>query len=141
MAFNRFFESKKEYGVLLLRLLVGIRLVEGMWNIIFDGQIQGVAGFFDQFHIPLPMLSAVLAVYAEFICGILFITGLWVRMAALVMIFTFTIAIVVVDIHNGFEKAFPAWTIWAVSIFLLFYGAGKFSIDEKLLNRRRVIMP
>jgi putative oxidoreductase len=113
--------------------------VEGMWNIIFDGQIRGVAGFFNQFHIPLPTLSAVLCVYAEFICGILFIAGLWTRMAALVMIFTFTIAILMVDIHNGFEKAFPAWTIWAVSIFLLFNGGGKFSIDEKFLNHRRLV--
>jgi putative oxidoreductase len=92
----------------------------------------------NSFHIPFPTLSAVLCVYAEFTCGILFIAGLWVRTAALVMIFTFTIAIAVVDIHDGFEKAFPAWTIWAVSTFLLFYGGGKFSVDEKFLNHRRL---
>lgn len=129
---NEFFESKKDYGIFLLRLVIGFRLVEGMWNIIFNGEIQGVADYFNQIHLPLPALSAVLAVYAEFICGFLFILGLWVRPAAAVMVFTFTIALVFVDLYIGFEKAFPAWAIFSVSVFLLFSGPGKVSIDEKI---------
>jgi uncharacterized membrane protein YphA (DoxX/SURF4 family) len=54
----------------------------------------------------------------------------------LIMVFTFTVAIVFVDFRAGFEKAFPAWSIWAVSVFLLCYGAGKISLDEKLRSRQ-----
>ena len=132
MRLNKLLSLKKDFGVLILRLIFGYRLVEGMVTVLMNRQIPGLAEFFAANHIPLSTISAYLAVYAELICGILFIIGLWVRPAALVMVFTFTVAIVFIDFQTGFEKGFPAWAIWAVSVFLLFYGAGKFSIDEKL---------
>jgi putative oxidoreductase len=125
---------KKDFGVLILRLIFGFRLVEGMVTVIMNRQIPGLAEFFAGNHIPFSITSAYVAVYAELICGVLFIIGYWVRPAALIMVFTFTVAIVFVDFRAGFEKGFPAWSIWAVSIFLLFYGAGRISLDEKLKN-------
>jgi putative oxidoreductase len=125
---------KKDFGVLILRLIFGFRLVEGMVTVIMNRQIPGLAEFFADNHIPFSITSAYVAVYAELICGVLFIIGYWVRPAALIMVFTFTVAIVFVDFREGFEKGFPAWSIWAVSIFLLFYGAGRISLDEKLKN-------
>jgi putative oxidoreductase len=123
---------KKDFGVLILRLVFGYRLVEGMVTVLLNGQIPGLAQFFQASHIPFSLASAYLAVCAELICGILFIIGYWVRPAALVMVFTFTVAIVFVDFPAGFEKGFPGWSIWAVSVFLLCYGAGRISLDEKL---------
>jgi putative oxidoreductase len=123
---------KKDIGVLILRLVFGYRLVEGMVTVLMNGQVPGLARYFEGSHIPFSLVSAYLAVYAELICGILFIIGLWVRPAAFVMVFTFTIAILYVDFQAGFEKGFPGWSIWAVSVFLLCYGAGKISLDEKL---------
>lgn len=127
---------KKNFGVLILRLVFGYRLVEGMVTVLMNRQIPGLAEFFAGVHIPFSLTSAYLAVGAELICGVLFIIGLWVRPAALIMVFTFTVAIVFVDFQAGFEKGFPAWSIWAVSVFLLFYGAGRFSLDN-LLPRNR----
>jgi hypothetical protein len=66
-----FLESKKDFGVLILRLLFGFRLVEGMCIVIFTGQIHGVADFFGRNQIPVPLISAYLTVSAELICGIL----------------------------------------------------------------------
>ena len=103
-----------------------------MVTVLSNGQIPGLAEYFKSNQIPFSLASAYLAVYAELICGILFIVGFWVRPAALIMVFTFTVAIVFVDYRVGFEKGFPAWSIWAVSVFLLCYGAGKISLDEKL---------
>ena len=103
-----------------------------MVTVLWNRQIPGLAEFFEGNHIPFSSTSAYLAVYAEFICGILFIIGYWMRPAALIKVFTFTVAIVFVDFQAGFEKGFPAWAIWAMSIFLLFYGAEKISLDEKL---------
>ncbi|HSZ32235.1 MAG TPA: DoxX family protein [Puia sp.] len=126
---------KKDFGVFILRLIFGYRLVEGMATVLMNGQIPGLAQFFEANHIPFSLVSAYLAVYAELICGILFIIGLWLRPAALVMVFTFTVAIVFVDFKAGFERGFPGWSIWAVSVFLFCYGAGKISLDEKLRSR------
>ena len=141
MNFNKFLESKKDFGVLILRSIFGFRLVEGMYIVIFNGQMHGLGDFFAENHIPFPKISAYLAVYAELIAGILFIIGLWVRPAAMIMVFTFTVAIVFIDIYAGFEKGFPAWSIWAVSFFLLFYGAGKISLDGKLKTTDGDLLP
>jgi len=136
MGLDQFFNSRKEYGAVFLRLVIGCRLIVAVWNVVFNWQnMHAVKDFFESVHIPLPMISAVVAVYAEFICGILYISGLWVRQAALVMIINFIIAIAFVDVHTNFEKAFSAYVILAASVFFLFHGAGKISIDEQLNKR------
>jgi putative oxidoreductase len=122
---------KKDFGVLILRLIFGFRLVEGMVTVLMNKWIPGLADYFAANHIPFALASTYLAVYAELICGVLFIIGLWVRPAALIMVINFTVAIVFVDFRAGFEKGFPAWSILAVSVFLFCYGAGKISLDEK----------
>ena len=138
MKLNQIFQSKKEYGLVFLRLVIGCRLIIGVWSSIISWQqMLGVKDFFQQSNIPLALTSAVVAVYAEFICGLLFIIGLWVRQAALVMIITFVVAIIFVDIHNTFIVAFPAWAILAASMAFLFYGAGGFSLDEWLTKRKK----
>lgn len=126
-------ESKKDYGTLFLRLIIGWRLVAGTWQVISkDGGMQIVKDFFEQLNVPFPSFSAYTSVYAQFICGILFIIGLWVRPAALVMLINFAVAIAAYDIHHGIEKAFPAWIILACSFFFLLNGGGKFSIDRRI---------
>lgn len=136
MKVYQFLNSGKDYGVIFLRLVIGCRLIFAVWDVVFSWQnILGVKDFFQSVHIPIPMISAVVAVYAEFICGILYIIGLWVRQAAILMIINFIVAIAYVDVHNNFEKAFPAWVILATSVFFLFYGAGKISIDA-YINKR-----
>ena len=105
-----------------------------MFSVLLNRQIHGLAEYFESNHIPFSLISAYLAVFAELICGILYIVGLWVKPAALIMVFTFSVAIVFVDFQAGFERGFPAWSIWAVSIFLLLNGAGKISMDEKFLR-------
>lgn len=142
MKLTQTFQSKKEYGLLFLRLVIGYRLIVAVWSSVISWQqILGVKDFFQQSNIPLPLTSAVVAVYAEFICGLLFIIGLWIRQAALVMILTFIVAIIFVDIHNTFKLAFPAWAILASSVAFLFYGAGGFSVDKWLgkSNKRESI--
>ena len=127
-------ESKKEYGSFFLRFVIGWRLIAGAWLAIsIPGNMSGVKDFFEQLNLPFPLISAYASVYAQFICGILFIIGLWVRPAALVMVINFIVAIAMYDIHYGIEKAFPAWAILAGSLFFLLNGGGKFSAD-KVIN-------
>src|SRR6478609_5707557 len=115
-------ESKKDLGVLALRLVIGWRLIAGAWNVISNNGMDGVIDFFNQLHLPMPNTCAYISVYAQFICGVLFIIGLFTRYAAATMIINFAVAIIVYDIHHGIEKAFPAWIILAASFFFLFNG-------------------
>ena len=132
----RYFEPKKDYGVIFLRLVIGLRLVAGAWVVIKSSeQMAGVEKFFQSLHIPAPGISGYVSVYAQFICGILFIIGLWVRPAALVMIINFIVAIIAAHLKDSLVTAFAPWVILAASFFFLFYGAGKISLDEQFKKR------
>jgi putative oxidoreductase len=130
---NQFFEARKEYGVIFLRLVIGWRLIAGVLPYVVQSKpISEVSSFFTALHLPVPMLSAWLSVYAQFFCGVLYIIGLWVRPAAIVMIINFVVAIVAAHLQDEIEKSFAAWVILAASILFLFNGAGKLSLDDAL---------
>lgn len=129
---NQFFESRKGYAVIFLRLVIGWRLIAGVWPYVSQSKpMSEVKDFFTQLHLPAPLLSAYLSVYTQFICGILFIIGLWVRPAAVVLIINFAIAIITAHLNEGIEKSFAAWIILAGSLLFLFNGAGKISLDNR----------
>lgn len=130
---NDYFEKRKSFGIISLRVVAGWRLIAGVAGYAFGIKpISEVAGFFEQLHIPIPMLSATISVYAQLICGVLFLIGLWVRPAALIMIVNFIVAIVAAHTHDPIEKSFAAWALLAMSVCLLFNGSGKFAIDKVL---------
>ncbi len=134
---NQFFEPRRSYGVIFLRLVIGWRLIAGVWDYVIQIKpMSEVAGFFEQLHLPLPAASAFVSVYAQFVCGVLFILGLWTRPAAILMIINFTVAILAAHLQDGIEQSFAAWAILSASVLFLFNGSGKPAVDN-LLNRRR----
>jgi putative oxidoreductase len=129
---NNFFETKKDYGAIFLRVIIGWRLLAGVWPYVSQARsINEVKTFFIQLFIPLPLWSAYISVYVQFICGILVIAGLWIRPAALLMIINFSVAILAGHLNDGIEKSFAAWIILAASFFFLFYGPGKLAMDKR----------
>jgi putative oxidoreductase len=76
---------------------------------------------------PVPLFSAMLSVYAQLVCGILIISGFYIRIASLVMIINFLIALIIVHRQDSFEAMTPALAILFANILFLFYGAGKYS--------------
>jgi putative oxidoreductase len=134
---NRYFESRKAFGAIFLRLIIGWRLIDGSQDNVFswDRMIE-FRDFLQNHHVPFPLASAQISVYAQFICGILYITGAFVRPAALVMIINFIAALVIAHIGTTFQQSFEALMMLFGSIFFLFYGAGKISIDELRLKQK-----
>lgn len=130
---NNYFQKKRGYGILVLRLVAGWRLIAGVWAFaLFAEPINEMSDFFATLHLPAPAFLAYVSAYADFICGILFILGLWVRPAAIIMIINFTVAIAAAHLQHSIIEAFSAWALLAVSLCLLFEGAGKLSLDEKI---------
>jgi putative oxidoreductase len=134
---NRFFEKQKDFGLLLLRLLIGWRLVAGTWEYAVRIQpLSEVTGFFTALEIPAPAVSAIVSVYAQFACGILLLFGCLTRTSALLMVVNFSVAIVAAHLQDPIEKSFPAWALLVFSILLLINGAGKYSLDHYLFQKR-----
>jgi putative oxidoreductase len=133
---NKFFESRKDYGIIFLRLIIGWRLVDGTQDNVFSwARMIEFRDFLEQQGVAYPLLAAVVSVYAQFICGLLYMVGLWVRPAALVMIINFIAALIIVHIGTTFQESFAALMMLFGSVFFLFYGAGKLSMEQKF-NRR-----
>ena len=136
---DNYFEPRKEAGVIFIRLIIGWRLIDGTQDNVFSwSRMLEFRDFLQQHGTPFPLLSANVSVYAQFICGILYLIGLWTRPAAVIMIINFIVALLIVHIGLTFEQSFDALMMLFGSVFLMVHGAGKFSVDERLKGHKKV---
>ena len=129
---------------LALRIPVGIIFIaHGAQKLFgaFGGYgLEGTGQFMASLGMPAGYLMALLAGSAEFFGGIALLIGLLVRPASAVLAFTMLVAIFTVHIshglfmsNNGYEYAL---SLLAVSVSLLISGAGRFSLDGILAERK-----
>lgn len=129
--FNAFFAARKEYAALFIRFLVGFHLVYTVRSYVFDWNVLlEFKSFLASKSVPQPLFAAMLCVYSEFICGILFLLGAWVRPAAIIMVINFIVALGLAHLGDAYQALFPALAMLLGSAFLLFNGAGNFSVDQ-----------
>lgn len=133
---DSFFEPRKGYANLFLRVVIGWRLIDGTQdNVLSWERMLEFRDFLAAHGTPFPLVAANVSVYAQFVCGILYIMGWFVRPAAVVMIINFVAALLIAHIGLTFEQSFDAWMMLVASIFFLYSGAGKISVDE--FSKRR----
>lgn len=124
-------ERHRGWGVLALRLAVGVRLVEGTQDNVFSGErMHEFSTFLAARGTPMPLFSAYLSAYAQFICGILFIVGLFTRPAGMVMVINFIAALVIAHRATPFLATWPALMMLAAGLYFMFCGAGPLSLDR-----------
>jgi putative oxidoreductase len=133
---DRYFEPRKDYGTIFLRLIIGWRLIDGTQDNVFSwARMLEFRDFLQNHGVPFPLVAANLSVYAQFICGILYILGAFLRPAATVMIINFIAALVIAHIGTTFQQSFEALMMLFGSVFFLFSGAGRISIDQLRIIR------
>lgn len=132
-------ELKEKYidiGTLLIRLMVGaVFLSEGIQKFLYP-EIRGV-GRFIKIGLPAPEFFGYFVSSFEVVCGLLVLSGLFIRLASIPLIIIMLVAIISTKIpilmNDGFwEMAHAARTDWSMllgAIFLLIIGAGKYSVD------------
>ena len=124
------FEQRRDYAPLFIRLFAGVFLVYMSQDNVFSwARMLEFEKFLTQFGFPLPLLSAVVSVATQFTAGILFLIGAFVRPAAALMVFNFIVALVMVHRKLPFREALDPCAMLASSLFLLFNGAGRLSVD------------
>jgi putative oxidoreductase len=128
-----FFERRREYGAVFVRLVVGFVLVYGTQDNVFSHErMNEFRDFLSARRVPFPLLAAHLSAYAQFVCGILYVLGLFVRPAALLMVLNFIAALLIAHLDTPLDAARLALCMLFSSLFLLFNGAGAVSLDEGL---------
>ena len=127
----RWFESHKEYGMFFVRLIIGFHLIYGTADNIFSGaRMMEFRDFLDSRGVPFPLFAAHLSAYAQFVCGGLYILGLFVRPAALVMIVNFICALLIAHRTGGYPPAALALIMLFSSAALLVHGPGKPAVHQ-----------
>lgn len=119
-----------------LRALTGAFLIYGTQdNVLSAGRMEEFVGFLRAHHFILPELMAPLSVWAQFVCGILFVLGLLTRWAGLVMAFNFVVAVWMVHWPQDFRDWWPAIVLVFISLHFACRGGGRWSLDALLFRR------
>jgi putative oxidoreductase len=78
---------------------------------------------------------APLSVYAQFVCGILFILGLLTRWAGLVTAFNFVVAVWMVHWTQDFPGWWPALILVFLGLLFATQGPGRYALDHWIGRR------
>lgn len=124
---NRF----KSYADIPIRLTVGFHLIYGtLDNVLSWDRMLEFRDFLESYSAPWPLTSAIISVYAQFICGFLFIIGWKVKYAGAIMVINFIVAITMVHLNDPYPAIYPAISMLAGALYMLLNGAGSMSLDS-----------
>jgi putative oxidoreductase len=122
--------------LLVVRVFIGFAMLSHGFpklQMLLEG---GKTEFFDFLGMG-PQVTLGLTVFAEFVCSILLILGLFSRIALGFLIFTMIIAGFVVHGADPFAKQEMSLIYLSVYLLLIVFGAGKFSVDHLIEKRKR----
>lgn len=124
--------SSPHIGLLILRLFLSLRLIYGVIdNILRWERMKEFATFLENNGFPIPTTSAVISVYAQFICGLLILAGFKTRIASAIIALNFIVALIMVHRSDSIEGMTPALAMLVGALTLFFTGPGKYSVEKK----------
>lgn len=127
-------DSLQSFAILLLRIGVSLPMIYIHGWSKFLNYIDGNVNLFDPLGIGFE-LSLLLAIFAEVICSIMLILGLFSRISAIPLIITMLVAMFLVNAGQPFIVKEKAFIFMMAYIFILFAGSGKYSIDALLTKK------
>ena len=126
-----------DVALLVLRLVLGgVFVAHGAQKLFgsFGGPgIEGTTGFHEQLGIKPARPMAVLAGLTEFLGGILVVAGFLTPLAALALIGVIAVAVLTVNLKNGFFAANGGYeynlVLAAIALALVLAGGGAYGLD------------
>ena len=142
MKLRKGFYSSDDFKPLIPRLVVGlVFLSEGVQKFLFPESVG--AGRFEKIGFENPEFWALFVASFEIVCGALVLIGFLTRIASIPLLIIMLTALITTKVPILLEKGFwqmahDSRTDFAMAmllIFLIIYGAGRFSADEKLKKK------
>lgn len=127
------------WGLVPLRLALGIVFVMHGWQKAFVFGIAGTADILGKLGIPLATASALVLVVAELGGGVAIITGVFTRWAALALAVEMCVAIPVARMGGGFFTPYGyefEMTLLGACVTLALVGPGDVSLGRYLASRQ-----
>ena len=138
---QRFFDHRasdhlRDWSLLLLRVVFGLSMLYGHGL----GKVTRLFGteeikFADPFGIG-PEASLALVVFAEVICSLLVVVGLFTRAALIPLIITMAVALLYVHLSDPFGRQEKAILFGFAYLSLLLQGPGKWSLDYIFFSKK-----
>lgn len=129
------YQRLKSFGLLWLRVLMGLGIAYHGYNKIFIGGISGFAKGVASMGFPLPELFAWLAALSELAGGVCIVLGLLTPAAAFLVFSTMSVAAFVMHAADPFSDKELALCYWAMSGTLILTGGGTLSLDGLIFSR------
>ena len=120
-------------GLLMLRVIAAIFIIVHGYPkflMLFSGEPVQFADFMGLG----PTVSLALSAFAEFLCAIFVLIGLFTRLAAIPLVINMSVAVFYAHANDPFDVKEKALLFLLIFLFLLLTGAGKYSVDGYLYN-------
>ncbi|WPP50979.1 DoxX family protein [Catalinimonas niigatensis] len=129
----------QDYGLLILRLAFGFSMIYGHGY----GKLTRLFGseeirFADPFGLG-PATSLALAVFAEVICALLVMAGLFTRAATIPLMITMATAFFTAHFNDEFGQQEKVILFGFTFLALFFTGPGRFSLDAQMQKNKTYI--
>lgn len=119
-----------DVAVLLLRIGASVLMMTHGFPKLMQ-VLEGDFSFGDPLGIG-PAPSLILVAFAEFICAVFVLLGLWTRLALIPLIITMSVAVFVAHAGDPFSKKELGLFFLITFVVLFLTGPGKISLDNKL---------
>ena len=132
------FRSDIDFGLLLLRLFIGLLMMLGHGMPKLTGYSERMSTFADPLGVSSPA-SLTLAIFAEVFCSAALIFGFLTRFAAAVLLINMLVIALIVHGGDPWAKQEFALLFAIPYLALIFTGAGRFSLDAIMFTRNRTV--
>lgn len=122
-------------ALLVVRVFIGFAMISHgfpkLQQLISGKEIEffNFLGMGEQFTLGL-------AVFAEFVCSIFIILGLFTRPAVFFILITMAVAGLIVHSADGFGKKELSLVYFAIYLLLMAFGPGRFSVDQMVGKKK-----
>ncbi|MGC4130225.1 MAG: DoxX family protein [Bergeyella sp.] len=125
----------KDFMLLVVRVFVGFAMLTHGYPKL-ETLLSGEEVQFYNFMGLGAQFSLILTVFAEFVCSIFLILGLFTRWASFFLAFTMIIAGLIVHCSDPFEKKELSLLYLCVYLLIFTLGPGKYSVDGMISKKK-----
>ncbi len=129
---NYTFARFARWGMVPLRLVVGLVFLMHGGQKLFVFGVAGTADIMGKLALPLPTACAVIVITVELLGGLAILLGAFTRLAGALLAFEMVVAILVARLHGGFFAPYGyefELTLLAACVTFALSGPGQISLE------------